>query len=136
LQDRLTALANPPLEVTVHVLLAPPPWVTVRLDGLQETAKLGVGVAVTDTDRLAVRTVAPLVPWAWMANVPVAAVAAAEMVRLLPTLPFAGGVTGLGEYAQVTPAGRFTQARLTALAKPPEDVTVQVVSALWPCWTL
>jgi hypothetical protein len=30
----------------------------------------------------------------------------------------------------------LAQERLTALLKPPDEVTVQVVPALWPCCTL
>ena len=51
MQDRLTALLNPLVEVTVQVLVPLPPWVTLRLDGLQEMLKSGVaeaaGVTVT-----------------------------------------------------------------------------------------
>ena len=50
-QERPTALAKPLVEVTVQVLLALLPWVTVRLEGLQATLKSGlvgaVGVALT-----------------------------------------------------------------------------------------
>ena len=54
MQLRSTAELKPLVEVTVHVLaLLVPPWVTVRLDGLQETQKFGVGVAVTVSEMLA-----------------------------------------------------------------------------------
>jgi hypothetical protein len=48
-QERLTALEKPPVEVTVHVELVLLPWVTVRLDGLQEMLKSGVGVSAVGT---------------------------------------------------------------------------------------
>jgi hypothetical protein len=34
-----------------------------------------------------------------------------------------------------TPAGRLAQARSTALANPPVEVTVQVELPFWPCCT-
>ena len=40
--------------------------------------------------------VAPLVPWAWMVEVPVAAEPDTETVSVLLTAPLAGGVTGFG----------------------------------------
>jgi hypothetical protein len=95
-QDKETALENPPLEVTVQELLPLPPCWTVRLEGLQETAKFGVGAAVTVSAMVAERVSDPPVPEAWMVKVPVEAVPEALMVRLLLALPFAGGVTGLG----------------------------------------
>ena len=45
---------------------------------------------------LVVRVSAPHMPWAWKVNVPVAAPAVAETVRVLVALPLAGGVTEAG----------------------------------------
>ena len=50
-------------------------------------------------------------------------------VSVLFTVPLAGGVTEAGLKLQDTPAGRLAQDRLTALAKPPVEVTVQVLFA-------
>src|SRR5262245_15253830 len=52
-------------------------------------------------------------------------------VRVLVTLPLAGGVTGDGLNPQPTPAGRMPlQLRLTGDAKPLREVMVQVLVAL------
>ncbi len=51
-------------------------------------------------------------------------------------LPLAGGVTDAGLYAQLTPAGKLAQSRLTAELKPPVEATVQVLVPLAPCWML
>jgi len=48
----------------------------------------------------------PEVPVTVIVEVPVVAVAEAVRVRVEVTLPFAGGVTGLGENPAVTPLGR------------------------------
>lgn len=48
----------------------------------------------------------PAVPVTVIVAVPVAAVAEAVSVRVEFTLPFAGGVTGLGENPAVTPLGK------------------------------
>ena len=57
-----------------------------------------------------------------------------ETVSVLFTLPFAGGVTEAGLKLHDVPAGRFAQERVTALAKPLMELTVQVVPPLLPCW--
>ena len=80
------------MDTTVHVLVPLLPCCTLRLVGLQLRLKLGTGGATTVKLMLAVRTSAPLAPWAWMANVPVGAEPDALMVRVL----LAVGVTGLG----------------------------------------
>jgi hypothetical protein len=63
-------------------------------------------------------------------------VPATETVSALFTLPFAGGVTDDGLKPHDAPAGRPVHDRLTALAKPFDDVTVQVLLPLAPCCTL
>jgi hypothetical protein len=45
--DIATADEKPPVEVTVQVVVALAPWVTVTLDGLQATEKSGVGAPAT-----------------------------------------------------------------------------------------
>jgi hypothetical protein len=45
-QPTATALSYPPVEFTVQVVVVLPPWMTVRLEGVQATVKLpAVGVA-------------------------------------------------------------------------------------------
>jgi hypothetical protein len=80
------------------------------------------------------RVVAPLVPTTWNAVV-AAAAPLVVTVSVLLTLPLAGGVTGDALKEQVAPAGKPVQARLTALEKPPVDVTVQVLVVLPVCGT-
>ena len=55
-------------------------------------------------------------------------------VSALGVLPLAGGVTGFGTKAQVTPAGWPTQERLTALLKPLARSRCRCSSPLPPCW--
>ncbi len=92
----------------------------------------GGPVPVTDSERLAERVLVPLVPLTLKLYEPTAVVPATETVRALVPEPLAGGVTEAGLKPQVAPAGRPEQARLTALAKPPVEVTVQVLEALPP----
>jgi hypothetical protein len=85
-------------------------------------------------DMLAERVVAPLVPCTWNDAVPVVAVPVVDTVSVLLADPFAGGVTDAGLNEQEAPDGsELLHARLTALAKPLVDETVQVLVALWPC---
>jgi hypothetical protein len=97
LHERPTAEEKPPLDVTVQVDPPLPPCAIDRLDGLHATLKSGVGAEVTVRLRAAVRVVAPLVPVAWMACVPVAVPPPTAIVNVLLTEPLAGGVTGSGE---------------------------------------
>ena len=71
----------------------------------------------------------PDVPVMVIVLVPVVAVADAVRVRVEVTLPFAGGVTGLGENAAVTPVGKPEAARLVAELKL---LTLVIVTVLVP----
>jgi hypothetical protein len=68
------------------------------------------------------------VPFTWKLEVPVAAPPVTDTVRVL----LAGGVTEAGLKLQLTPPGWLAQERPTALLKPFEGVTVQVVVPLAP----
>lgn len=59
----------------------------------------------------------PEVPVTVTVAVPVAAVAEAVSVRVEFTLPFAGGVTGLGENPAVTPLGKLEALSVVAELK-------------------
>jgi hypothetical protein len=76
----------------------------------------------------------PEVPVTVTVAVPVAAVAEAVSVRVEFTLPFAGGVTGLGEKAAVTPLGRPVAVSVVAELKLFWLVMVMVLVPLAP-WT-
>src|ERR1700704_621865 len=76
----------------------------------------------------------PEVPVTVTLVVPVVAVA--EAVKVEVALPFAGGVTGLGEKAAVTPLGRAEVLSVVAELKPFTLVTVMVLEALEPRATL
>jgi hypothetical protein len=129
----VTAELKPFVLVIVTVLLPEAPCAT--LTDVPASEKSGVGVAVTVRPTFAERVSAPLVPTAWNVVVPAAAVPALT-VSVLLTVPFAGGVIDEGAKLQDAPAARLAHESATALAKPPVDVTVQVVLALAPCWML
>ena len=93
-------------------------------------------VPVTVRVMLTVRTRAPLVARAWNAYGPVGTAASTATVSALVALPFGGGVTVAGLYAQVIPSGSDAQSRSTADAKAFTEVTMQVAEALAPCCAL
>jgi hypothetical protein len=57
-------------------------------------------------------------------------------VKVLDAEPLAGGVTGLGANARITPAGAPWQLRLTALVNPLSDDTVITLDVLPLCVAL
>ena len=74
----------------------------------------------------------PEVPVIVTVAVPTVALAEAVNVRVEFVLPFAGGVTGLGEKAAVTPLGKPEALSVVAELKPPVLVTVIVLVPLVP----
>jgi len=90
------------------------------------TVRLMVVLAVSD----------PEVPVTVTVLVPVGADADAVNVRVDVALPFAGGVTGLGENAAVTPLGSPEALSVVAELNPFWLVTVMVLVAVDPCCTL
>ena len=71
-----------------------------------------------------------------MVDVPVVAVLEAVSVRREVTLPFAGGVTGLGEKTAVKPLGKPEAVSEVAELKPFRLVTVMVLVPFPPCVTV
>ena len=80
--------------------------------------------------------VEPDVPVTVTVLVPVVAVEDAVKVNVEVALPFAGGVTGLGENAAVMPAGSPEALRVVAELNPFWLVTVMVLVAVEPRVTL
>ena len=78
----------------------------------------------------------PDVPVTVTVLVPVVAVVDAVNVSVEVTLPFAGGVTGFGENAAVTPVGSPETLSVVAELNPFWLVTVIVLFAVEPCVTL
>ena len=78
-------------------------------------------------------TIDPDVPVIVTVEVPVAAVPDAVNVRVEVAVPLAGGVTGLGENAAVTPLGSPVAVRVVAELKLFRLVTVMVLVAFVPC---
>ena len=70
---------------------------------------------------------APEVPVTVTVDVPSVAVEVAVNVSVEVTVPFAGGVTGLGENAAVTPLGNPEAVSVVDELKPPWLVTVMVL---------
>ena len=75
----------------------------------------------------------PDVPVTVTLVVPVVAVPDAVKVRVEVTLPLAGGVTGLGENAAVTPLGRPEALTVVAALKPFRLLMVMVLVPFPPC---
>ena len=78
---------------------------------------------------------APEVPVTVTVALPVVAVPDAVSVRVEVALPFAGGVTGLGENAAVTPLGKPEALSVVAELKLFRLVTVMVLVPLVP-WAM
>jgi hypothetical protein len=78
----------------------------------------------------------PEVPVTVTVEVPVVAVDDAVNVRVEVAVPFAGGVTGLGEKAAVTPAGNPEAVNVVAALKLFTLATVIVLLAVEPWVTL
>jgi hypothetical protein len=83
-----------------------------------------------------VAVMVPDVPVTVTVLVPVVAVEDAVNVRVDVTLPFAGGVTGFGENAAVTPVGSPDTLSVVAELNPFWLVTVIVLVAVDPCVTV
>ena len=94
--------------------------------------KFAVPDAVTVRLIVVLWLILPLVPVMVMVTVPVAAVPEAVRVRVEVVLPFAGGVTGLGEKDAVTPEGRPLALSVVAESKPFWLATVIVLVPLLP----
>ena len=92
----------------------------------EPTVRVMVAVCVSDPD----------VPVTVTVLVPEAADDDAVKVRVEVTLPFAGGVTGLGEKAAVTPLGSPDALSVVAELNPFWLVTVIVLFAVEPCATV
>ena len=90
--------------------------------------KLGGGVTVRVT--VVVCVVEPDVPVMVTVAVPVVAVEEAVSVNVDVTVPFAGGVTGFGENAAVTPLGRPDALSVVTALKPLRLVTEIVLVPL------
>src|ERR1043165_9881572 len=130
-----------PLEVVVSgsprshrpvVAVSVPPALRVQPWSVSKSSKntvVGAG-GVTVRDRPAFRVSAPLTPWTWKGEVPVAWAPETVTVSVLLMLPPAGGVTGLAEKPQEAPPGRPVHDRVTALLKPFCEATVQVLVPL------
>lgn len=122
--------------VMVIVLVPFPPCVTVSVDGEAPMVKLAVAEAFTVRAMVVVWTVEPDVPVIVTVALPVVAVEEAVRVRVDPAVLLAGGVTGLGENAAVTPLGKPEAVSVVAELKPLRLVTVMVLVPLEPCTTV
>jgi len=113
-----------------------PPCVTVTDDGDAPIVKFGCETAFTVSVMVVECVVDPDVPVIVTVAVPVVAVDEAVSVSVDVTLPFAGGVTGLGENAAVTPLGKPEALSVVAELKPFKLVIVMVLVPFEPCVTV
>jgi len=126
----VVAELNPPVLVTVIVLVPLLPWVTVSEAGEALTLKFGVAVELTVRASVVVAVRLPEVPVMVTVEDPVVAVALAVSVSTL--VPVVGFVPN----AAVTPLGRPDAASVTLPVNPPTSVTVMVLVPLLPCVTV
>ncbi len=126
---KATLPVNPPLGVTVIVVDAVVPRVTVTFAGLAESEKSGVGGAFTVSVIAVVCESVPLVQV--MVTFAAPRVAVPEAARVSTVLfPAAGMVAGLK--FGVTPIGKPVPVQVTAPANPPTLVMVTVLLPLAP----
>src|SRR5208283_5524458 len=125
---RVTLPVKPFSAFTVIVLVPLFPCTTLKLVGLADSVKLGLGVTVSRTVVVAVKL--PDVPIIVTVDVPVAADALAVKVNALVL------VVGFGTNPAVTPLGNPDALRLTLPVKPFSAFTVIVLVPLFPCTML
>jgi hypothetical protein len=123
----VVAELNPPVLVTVIVLVPLAPCVTVTEAGDAATEKFGVAVEFTVRASVVDAVRLPEVPVIVTVAEPVVAVLLAVSVSTL--VPVVGFVPN----AAVTPLGRPDAARVTLPVNPPTSVTVIVLVPLPPC---
>jgi hypothetical protein len=114
------------------VVYTSPPSSTVTDEGFTDIVKFGAPDALTVRLMVVLLLVEPEVPVTVTVKVPVAALLEAVSVSAEVTLPFAGGVTGLGEKDAVTPEGRPLALNVVEELKPFLLVTVIVLVPLLP----
>jgi hypothetical protein len=124
--ERDTLPVKPPEGVSVIVLVAVDPWVTLTLAGDAESEKSGVAAALMVSEMVAVCVRVPEVPVTVTVEVPVVAVELAVKVKAL--LPVVGFVPNVA----VTPEGNAEVDNVTAPVNPPEGVSVMVLLPLVP----
>ena len=95
--------------------------------------KFGCAAAFTVRVMVVLCVVEPDVPVTVTVTVPVAAEEEAVSVSVEFTLPLAGGVTGFGEKAAVTPLGKPVALRVVAELNPLRLVIVIVLVPFDPC---
>jgi hypothetical protein len=125
----VVAESNPPVLVTVIVLVPLAPCATVSDAGDALTLKLGVVAEFTVSETVVVAVKLPDVPVMVTVAVPVVAVLLAVRVKVLVE------VVGFVLNAAVTPLGNPDAARVTLPENPPTSVTVIVLVPLPPCVT-
>jgi hypothetical protein len=118
--------------VIVTVLVPFPPWATVREDGEAPIVKLGCAAVLTVSVMVVVWVVEPAVPVMVTVAVPVVAVEEAVRVKVDVALLLAGGVTGFGENAAVTPLGKPDALSVVTELKPFWLVMVMALVPLEP----
>jgi hypothetical protein len=124
---KATLLVNPPVRLIVIVLAPLAPRFTVRLAGLAERVKSGVGGALIVRINAIVRVSPPPTPLIVTFVIPVAAVLDAARVNAL-LFP----VVEVGLNVAVTPLGNPLALRATLLVNPPVRVIVIVLPPLAP----
>ena len=112
--DKLTLPVNPPVSVTVIVLLPLLPCTTLTLVGEAESEKSGCAGAVMVSETVVVCVSVPEVPVIVTVEVPVVAVELAVKVTTLVE------VVGLVPKEAVTPDGNPEADNVTLPVKPPE----------------
>jgi hypothetical protein len=128
---KATLPVNPPVRVIATALVPIAPRLTVKLDGVAESAKSGVDGSLTVRLIVDVRVRPPPVPViVTVAGPSVAAVDAVNVTVLL--IP----VTDAGVNPAVTPAGSPLALNVTLPVNPPVRVMVIVLLALAPRFTV
>jgi hypothetical protein len=128
---KATLLVNPPVRLIVIVLPPLAPLFTVRLAGLAESVKSGVGGALTVRINVVERVSPPPTPLIVTLVIPVAAVLDAARVNAL-LFP----VVEAGLNVAVTPLGNPLALRATLLVNPPVRLIAIVLATLAPRFTV
>ena len=125
-----TASLNPRIEVTVAVTNVAPRCSTTAVSGSIERVKFGSPITFTWTSEVWRSRPVSSIPRTINECVPSGVVGDASTVKVEETVPFGGGVTGLGSKLTIKSQHRLHRLNSTGALNPPMEMTNTVKVAV------